>query len=86
MFFKALAAIFTPSRPLNPSQQSNFSQPKSSQSLSLETKGNFKIFLNIVRASGIPTRLKTVTDNDSRQRSSGSSNMFITQSNFLLNI
>ena len=88
-FFRAIAALFSPRHPLNPSLDSHPPKvsPPSVDRLSPQSSGNFKIFLNVVRASGIPVRQRNPTDSESRQRSSGgSSNMFMMQSKNMVRI
>lgn len=48
----------------------------------MDASQNYKIVLNIVRATGIPVRIPNTTDNESKERSNESPNMFVTQRKF----
>ncbi|CAD7012554.1 unnamed protein product [Ceratitis capitata] len=76
-FFQALSLIFNPRGSLS----APLSQPAASRPLALDMYAcqNFKIVLNIVRATGIPVRIPSSTDSESKERSKDSPNMFVSQ-------
>ncbi|XP_036333674.1 coiled-coil and C2 domain-containing protein 2A isoform X1 [Rhagoletis pomonella] len=77
-FFQALSLIFNPKRTLRaPLSQ----QPVVTHALSLDMNAcqNFRIVLNVVRATGIPVRMPSSADSESKERSNESPNMFVSQ-------
>ncbi|XP_011206624.3 coiled-coil and C2 domain-containing protein 2A [Bactrocera dorsalis] len=76
-FFQALSLIFNPRRTL--SSPPTPSATSRAHVLDMDASQNYKIVLNIVRATGIPVRIPNTTDNESKERSNESPNMFVTQ-------
>ncbi|XP_037948079.1 coiled-coil and C2 domain-containing protein 2A [Teleopsis dalmanni] len=77
-FFRAISLIFNPKRPLNPIRTD---VPISTTvPLTADASQNFKIILNVVRATGIPIRSDLLYNLDSRELSTNSStHLFVTQ-------
>ncbi|XP_011179565.1 coiled-coil and C2 domain-containing protein 2A [Zeugodacus cucurbitae] len=76
-FFQALSLIFNPKRTLSatPTQSST----SRAYALDMDASQNYKIVLNIVRATGIPVRIPNSSDNESKEPSNESPNMFVSQ-------
>lgn len=74
-----MSNMFSPRRPLNPSRNDALMLPQMPND-SPHNMQNVNIILNVVRATGIPVRRSHPNlETDSRQRSSGSSSVFIPQ-------
>ncbi|XP_054738715.1 coiled-coil and C2 domain-containing protein 2A [Anastrepha obliqua] len=77
-FFQALSLIFNPKRSLS-APLSHQTPTAHALALDMDICQNFKIVLNVVRATGIPVRIPNSMDNESKERSNESPNMFVTQ-------